>query len=373
MAKEKEKMKLNKIGFIGLGLIGGSIAKAIKKYYPDSKIYGTAYHSETVREAYEDGIILNNDPLPIDFFSEMDVIFLCSPVKINNEYLKKLKSIIKSSCIITDVGSVKGEINTLAESLHMSANFIGGHPMTGKETIGFSNADPLILENAFYIVTPASGITTDTSDEFIDFISNLHAIPIVVSPEKHDFAAAVVSHLPHIISASLVNLLMESDSKDQLMKTIAAGGFRDITRISSSSPIMWQNICLSNKESVLKAIDIFQQNLSTIKNSIKSENTDEILQFFSDAKEYRDSLPIKSAGSIAPSYEFYSDMEDKVGGIALVSQLLADNNISLKNIGIINNREFEEGVLRIEFYDSDSMDKAIDTLKKNNYSLHIKN
>ncbi|MBP7059067.1 MAG: prephenate dehydrogenase [Lachnospiraceae bacterium] len=365
-------MKLNKIGFIGLGLIGGSIAKAIKKYYPHSEIYGTAYHEETVREAYCDGIILNNSQLSIEFFYDMDVIFLCSPVKINNEYLKALKYIVKESCIITDVGSVKSEINSLAESLDMSSNFIGGHPMTGKETVGFSNADPLILENAFYIVTPASGINEETSNEFIDFITHLHAIPIVVSPEKHDFAAAVVSHLPHIISASLVKILMESDSKDQLMKTIAAGGFRDITRISSSSPIMWQNICLSNKEAVLQAIDIFQRDLASIKDSISDENTEEILKFFSEAKEYRDSLPIKSPGSIAPSYEFYSDMEDKVGGIAMVSRLLADNNISLKNIGIINNREFEEGVLRIEFYDSNAMNKANETLKKHNYTLHTK-
>lgn len=372
MTGKREKMKINNIGFIGLGLIGGSIAKAIKKTYPDSSIYGTASHKETIEIAYSGGIINNKEPLDLQFFSGMDMIFLCGPVKINNEYLKDLKSIIKPSCIITDVGSVKGEINSLAEELGLSENFIGGHPMTGKETIGFSNADPIILENAFYILTPASKIGPNTINEFKNFIMSLHSIPIVIEPDKHDYAAAVVSHLPHIISATLVNMLMESDSSDQLMKTIAAGGFRDITRIASSSPVMWQNICLSNKEAIISAIESFQKDLSIIKEIISLEDTESIYKFFSDAKEYRDSLPIKSPGSITPSFEFYSDMEDKVGGIAMVSRLLADNDISLKNIGIINNREFNEGVLRIEFYDSNSMNKAVDILTRNNYTLHIK-
>ncbi len=357
-------MKFNKIGFIGLGLIGGSIAKAIKEKFPQTQMIALASRQETIDLAYADGIIENEQLAPIADFAECDLIFLCSPVKINVEYLNELKQIISPECIITDVGSVKGNITAAVEKLGLSAQFIGGHPMAGAEVIGYANSKARLLENAYYILTSTPELPAENLEQFDSFITALGSLTMRLAPEQHDFAVACISHLPHIISAALVNFVKGADDETELMKTIAAGGFRDITRISSSSPVMWQNICATNRESILRAAKLYLQSLESFITAVGTKDDDRTIDLFSSAKDYRDSLPIKSGGSLLPKvYQFYIDLADEAGAIAIIATILAANSISIKNIGIVNNREFEQGVLRIEVYDQESMDKAIELLE----------
>ena len=149
-------MNFHTIGFIGLGLIGGSIAKKIKVNNPEVKLYATAHHEETITEAYREGLIENNTILPMESFRDCDCIFLCAPVQRNLDYLRELKDIIKTDCYITDVGSTKTEIHEEVIRLGLEHNFIGGHPMTGSEKTGILNANDRLLENAYYIITPTA-------------------------------------------------------------------------------------------------------------------------------------------------------------------------------------------------------------------------
>lgn len=357
-------MNFNKIGFIGLGLIGGSLAKAIKRLYPETEIIAHASRESTLQMAFEDGTIANQAFLPLLSFADCDVIFLCSPVKVNVSYLEQLKPILSAHCIISDVGSVKGDIAKAVSDLGMEAQFIGGHPMAGAESTGYQNASSYLLENAYYILTVTDAIDKDVLHEFDMYLQSLGCLTMVMTPEKHDFATACISHLPHIIAASLVNFVKDADQEDATLKTIAAGGFRDITRIASSSPVMWQHICATNKEEILHAYQLYQQSLDTFIASIDGQQDEDIIQLFSSAKDYRDNLPIKNTGVIPSAFEFYLDLADETGGIATIATLLAKQNISIKNIGIVHNREFEQGVLRIECYSQDAMDKAIAVLKK---------
>ena len=227
-------MAFQTIGFIGLGLIGGSIAKKMKSNQPDIKIYATAHHKETIQEAYREGLIENNDLLPLSAFSDCDYIFLCAPVQRNLAYLRQLKDIIRSDCYITDVGSTKTEIHEEVIRLGMEANFIGGHPMTGSEKTGILSATNTLLENAYYIITPTALTPKEEISEFRDFVLSLGAIPLILDYKIHDYSTAAISHLPHMIAYSLVNLVRQIDDDKETMKTIAAGGFKDITRIASS-------------------------------------------------------------------------------------------------------------------------------------------
>ena len=156
------------------------------------------------------------------------------------------------------------------------------------------------------------------------------------------------------------------------MKLIAAGGFKDITRIASSSPVMWQQICLENRAMISKVLDEYIRLIVQAKCWVDNGDADEIYNMFSNSREYRNSLPEASKGVIEKIYAFYCDIYDEAGGIATIATLLAMNSISIKNIGIIHNREFEEGVLRIEFYDEESCVKAQGVLKERNYTLHIR-
>lgn len=363
-------MRFNKIGFIGLGLIGGSIAKKIHIEYPNAHLLALSGRTETITLAHEMGLIENDKMCDISDLYDCDCIFLCTPVQQNIEYLRQLKGNVKPDCIITDVGSVKSDIHKEVIALDMEDNFIGGHPMAGSEKTGLCNANEYLLENAYYIISPTSKTTTENIEDMRTFVASLGAIPLVLDYNTHDHATAAISHLPHIIAYSLVNLVKDLDDKQETMKTIAAGGFRDLTRIASSSPIMWQNICLSNQEQVITLIDNYIDALNKTKTDIATRNGNALLQDFQAAKNYRDSFQIKKTGLINKVFEIYLDLIDEAGGIATVATILASNNLSIKNIGIIHNREFEDGVLRLEMYDQESLDKSIELLKKYHYTVY---
>lgn len=368
--------KVSTIGFIGFGLIGGSIARAIKAIHPNIVIYAYDYHenppSGDLKLALSDGIL---DHVTSDLtkgFSDCDIIFLCAPVLANISYLAKIKSIVKPSCIITDVGSVKDNINDAVYELGMEEIFIGGHPMTGSEKTGYSNSYALLLENAYYILTPTDKTPIGKLNLLNELVQEMGSIPIVLNPKEHDEITAAISHLPHIIAAQLVNLVRESDDNSEKMKQLAAGGFKDITRIASSSPEMWQNICLTNAKVIRAILDRFIKALQNTSDALSSMNGNYLYHMFDTAGEYRNSIANKSTGLIHRIFEIYLDIIDETGAIANIAGLLADNHISIKNIGIIHNREFEEGVLRIEFYDNTSEEAAKAVLCKHNYNLYAR-
>lgn len=363
-------MTLNKIGFIGLGLIGGSIAKRLKILHKNLNIIATAGHLSTIEEAYAQGLISNNTLCGLEEFYDCDYIFLCTPVQKNIEYLRQLKGHVSEHCIITDVGSVKTDIHREVTALGMERQFIGGHPMAGSEKTGLNSSRESLLENAYYIITPTACSDEGRIAEFADLVDSLGAIPMVLDYELHDYATAAISHLPHVIAYSLVNLIRECDDANETMKTIAAGGFKDITRIASSSPVMWENICLSNREQLLKLIDAYIAMLNRTRSDIENADGDALMESFSNAKDYRDSITIQRPGVLKPVYELYIDLLDEAGGIAAIATLLASNGLSIKNIGIIHNREFEDGVLRLEMYDETALASALSLLKKHHYTIY---
>lgn len=363
-------MDFKKVGFIGLGLIGGSIAKKMRLVYPDTNIIALSGHIDTISEAYRMGLIENKEMCTISDFYDCDCIFLCTPVRQNLEYLHQLKGKIKPDCIITDVGSVKSDIHREVTALDMEENFIGGHPMAGSEKTGLSNANEYLLENAYYLITPTAKTTEKTIADMRNFAASLGAIPLVLDYNAHDYATAAISHLPHILAYSLVNLVKQLDDNQETMKTIAAGGFRDLTRIASSSPVMWQSICLSNQEQIITLINAYIAVLLKTKTDIENADGRVLLEDFQSAKDYRDSFYIRKKGGINKVYEIYLDLIDEAGGIATVATILASNNLSIKNIGIIHNREFEDGVLRLEMYNQESLDKSRELLKKYHYTVY---
>mgnify|MGYP000206061464 FL=1 len=363
-----------KIGFIGFGLIGGSIARALKKLNSGYYLLADDYHkdkpSKDLRMALDDGVLDYISFSLEDKFPECDIIFLCAPVLSNIEYLSKLKPLISPECILTDVGSVKGNIHDAVNELGMTEQFIGGHPMTGSEKTGYANSYALLLENAYYILTPTANTPKSKLAILYGLVKKMGSIPVILDAKEHDEITAAISHLPHIIAAQLVNLIRDCDDKAEKMKALAAGGFKDITRIASSSPIMWQNICLTNAADIKRLLDRYIDYLKTASEALSKEDGSFLYSMFETAGEYRNSIPNSSIGIIKKLFELYIDIVDEAGAIATVATLLASNAISIKNIGIVHNREFEEGVLRIEFYDAESQNKAAALLGRYNYRIY---
>ncbi|HEX3078510.1 MAG TPA: prephenate dehydrogenase [Lachnospiraceae bacterium] len=361
-------------GFIGFGLIGGSIARAMKQMNNNCTIIAYNYYKDksnpNLEEALADHTIdVIHTELAVNF-ARCDIIFLCCPVLTNIKYLKELKSIVKPDCIITDVGSVKGNIHLAVTELGMDEYFIGGHPMAGSEKTGYQNSSSTLLENAYYILTPTEVIEKWKIDTLYQLVKEIGALPLILDCNEHDDIVAAISHVPHIIASTLVNMVQDSDDEQEKMRLLAAGGFKDITRIASSSPIMWQNICLTNTDSIVKFLKIYIHSLEDMVESLTLADEESLYRLFDSAREYRDSIPTKNVGLFKQVYEVYLDIIDEAGAIATIATILASNNISIKNIGIIHNREFQEGVLRIEFYDEQSSTQAVTLLKKYRYAIY---
>lgn len=364
-----------KIGFIGLGLIGGSIAKSIRKKLPDTTIIAYDIDRNALELALSEGVINDICPfagnsLDMNAFADCSVLFLCAPVHSNTEYLKDLSSVLSEDAVLTDVGSVKSEIHEIIEDAGLSKWFVGGHPMAGSEKSGYANSNDHLVENAYYILSPEKETDAAKTQTLSDLVTSIGAIPITLSPDKHDYATGAISHVPHVIAASLVNLVKNSDYEDGIMKLIAAGGFKDITRIASSSPEMWRQICLVNGDNINILLDKYIASLQDIRRIIEERDSESIFELFKEARDYRNSFVDASLGPIKKQFVLYCDIIDESGAIATISTILATQMINIKNIGIIHSREFVDGALRIEFESEHDVENAAQLLEKHRYIVY---
>lgn len=356
-------------GFIGFGLIGGSIAKGIRRAMPDARIMAYMRTRSKLEQAQKDGVvdvILDGVGEPL---RECDIIFLCTPVEYNARYLTSIRPFLKPGAILTDVGSTKTNIHEVVTQLQMESCFVGGHPMAGSEKTGYEHATDHLLENAYYIITPTSQSTQTDIDRMIATAKLIGSIPIVLDYREHDRIVAAISHLPHLIASSLVNLVKDSDNRQMMMKRLAAGGFKDITRIASSSPEMWEQICMTNTSNIVDMLEDYVASLQTILSELRSQNGEAIRELFDTSRTYRNSISDAVRGSVTPEYSFTVDVVDEPGAISTLAVILSARGISISNIGINHNREHGEGALKITFYDEAAMDAAWAQLKKYNYEL----
>lgn len=368
-------IKDSTMAFIGLGLIGGSLARGIKRARPDIRIMAYMRTRAKLEQAQKDGIVDVILEGIGEELRECDLIFLCTPVEYNARYLSAIRPFLKPGALITDVGSTKTDIHEEIRRQGLEHCFVGGHPMTGSEKTGYENSTDHLLENAYYIVTPPEGQSgesaqyTENVRRILAVAQAVDAIPLVLDYREHDRVTAAVSHLPHLVASSLVNLVKDNDYAAGTMRRIAAGGFKDITRIASSSPEMWEQICMTNAAPIGDMLEQYIYSLQEILAQIRGHKGRDIYRLFDQSRSYRNSISDRAKGPIEPSYEFSVDVADEVGSISTIAVILAAKGISIKNIGINNNRERGEGALKIAFYNETSMKEAWERLEKYKFDL----
>lgn len=357
------------IAFIGLGLIGGSIARGLKRDNPNIKIMAYMRTRSKLEQAQKDGIVDTVLTGIGEELRECDMIFLCTPVEYNAQYLASVKPYLKPGAILTDVGSTKTNIHEEVIRLGLEESFVGGHPMAGSEKTGYENSTDHLLENAYYIITPSVRSSQNQIDRLVAVATKIGSIPLVLDYRDHDRITAAISHLPHIVASSLVNLVRDADGPREHMKQLAAGGFKDLTRIASSSPDMWEQICVTNSSNIANILERYIQSLTEILDRIRDKDHKAIHNLFDTSRSYRDSVPERARGSVEPDYSFTIDIVDEPGSISTLSVILAAKGINIRNIGINHNREHGEGTLRVSFYTEAAMETAWQQLRKYNYEL----
>ncbi|MBE6023762.1 MAG: prephenate dehydrogenase [Cellulosilyticum sp.] len=363
------------IGIIGLGLIGGSIAKSIKQVHvQNSYIIGYDLNKEDLKTAYDEGMIDSIATNLRTSFSNCSVIFLCIPVKHIAGVLEELLPYLPNDCIITDVGSTKyelvKEINRHVEKSPKRVYYVGGHPMTGSERFGYSASSSHLFENAYYMLTPQG----DTP-EFILFIlqkliERMGGIPLVLSASYHDFVTANISHLPHIVASSLVHLVRNNDGENAYLHALAAGGFKDLTRIASSNPDIWTSICLSNKEQIKKVYASYIEILQHFMDILERGSEKELYSYFDTARIYRNTFTEGVSSELSKRYALHVDAKDEPGIIAKITTLLSENHINIKNLSVISDREFDVGVIKILLSNKADLIAATEILSQNRFTIY---
>ncbi|MED3863676.1 prephenate dehydrogenase [Priestia megaterium] len=276
---------------IGVGLIGGSLALAMKKHRHVT-VVGADIDTNEVQVANQLGIV---DYVAEDIKTEAaqaDYIVLATPVEYTTAWIHDLSTWkLKETVIVTDVGSTKGEIMKAAEALNKKCiSFIGGHPMAGSHTSGAVNARADLFCSARYILTPFENEQKEKIDALMHLLEPTGAQFVPLDAAIHDQITGVVSHLPHVIATSLVRQVKGYSAQNHLVTEMAAGGFRDITRIASSNPHMWRDILKQNRSMLLTLLDDWMKEMEQVKLLVEKGDGHELFDYFSDAKEFRDSL-----------------------------------------------------------------------------------
>ncbi len=348
-------MIVEKLVVIGIGLIGGSLASALKKNNQCAEVIGIARRQEVCDRAVALNLV---DRAYTDLkeiageLGEHDLIFIAVPTLAVKNVLGDIKACVAADVTITDGASVKGSIlkDVVAVYGEEPAQVVLGHPVAGSEQSGVDAADSTLYENHRVILTPTSANTENHLEKVRSVWRAVGAEVIEMAVDDHDVVLAATSHLPHVIAFSLVDTLAHDSNNENIFR-YAAGGFRDFTRIASSDAIMWRDIMLANKEAILQSIDLFSNNLSQLKEAIVAQDETEITGIFTRAKSARDRFT-KMLANQAYSSTMQKNDEKSVtyklapGGTAVGTiRVPGDKSISHRSIML---GSLAEGVTNIE-------------------------
>ena len=289
MSKNENNIIFDKVAIIGIGLIGSSIARAIKKRNISNNISGYAKTNKTRQKVRELGYIDYVEDDLVSAVRDADLVILCIPVGSNREILKEISSSLKKGSILTDVGSVKSEvINQVSDIIPQGISFIPGHPIAGTEFSGPESGFAELLEDKWCILTPYGDFKRKDLNKVISFWEGIGMLVDIMEPEQHDLVLAITSHIPHLIAYNIVGTAtdLEKVTKKEVTK-YAAGGFRDFTRIASSDPIMWRDIFLNNKEAVLEMLGRFTEDLADLQKAIRWQDGKRLEELFTKTRKIR--------------------------------------------------------------------------------------
>ena len=316
---------------IGLGLIGGSVGLALRErgWY----VTGDDHDQARIDRALQIGVLDEQGVAEV-----VDVTFVATPVLTLADQVKR--ALAETTGIVTDVGSVKGGV---AEAI-ADPRFCGGHPMAGSELEGLDGADATMFTGAVWVLTPTSSTADSTFAEIASVVADLGAEVVALAPDRHDQVVAVVSHVPHLAAATLMGLASERGEEHAALLRLAAGGFRDMTRIASGHPGIWIDICTENRDAILDGLDGLIDGLQRMRDIIRDDDRAALHERLRHAREARANLPMRA---VQPSElaEVRIPIPDRTGAAAEVFTLAAELDVNISSFEVVHSVEGNRGVL----------------------------
>ena len=323
----------------GVGLIGGSLALGLRQRGLVGHVIGYDASPEALQEALALGVIDEARASMGEWLRDADLVVLAAPVKVLPALARELAPFIGTHTVVTDVGSVKASIAAELEALGVK-QFVPGHPMAGSERGGVQNASAALLENAVWVLTPTETTPLTALSRVRRMVEALGAAPVVMPPEAHDQLVATISHLPYLASLALTHMV----ARDERLSLLAAGGFRDLTRVASGDPRMSRDMVVENRSALREAIGRFVRQLEHLAETL--DQPEELLAAATEGKRTRDSLPVVKRSLLPPRYDLVVATPDKPNQLGIITNALGLAGVNIKDIEVLSVRE-QGGALRL--------------------------
>ncbi|MBA2132230.1 prephenate dehydrogenase [Capillibacterium thermochitinicola] len=364
-------MKRQRIALIGLGLIGGSLGLALCRQPRKPWVVGYDPVADTCREALARQVVHEIADSPAAAAQGADLVVLAVPVGKMEEVVRAVAPVLTPGTILTDVASTKGQLaRALPPLLPEGVYYVGGHPMAGSEQSGLAAADPFLFQNAVYLLTPAPGTPPAVLATLEEFIRMVGGLPLLLTPEEHDLMVAVVSHLPHLMAAALVNVAVDFNERYPGTLALAAGGFHDTTRVAMGSPALWREILASNRHSLLPVLRALMTEVENLTAALSAGELTTLEARLKRAATARKELPARRKGFLTLLHELVVVIEDRPGAIAEVIGII--KTINIKDIEILRVREGEGGTLRLAFENEEALAEAVRLLRSHGFQTQVR-
>lgn len=366
-----EKALYGCVGILGTGLIGGSLGLALRGEGVVERVIGYDRDTDMLSRALEYEVVDETAVSLGELAGTCDLIFIAVPVRAIPDVLEELAPALPNGTTLSDVGSVKEHVVEAAgEILPAGCHFIGGHPLAGSEQRGVEFADPHLFQDAYYVLTPSAECDTEAYSRLHALITSLGARVIAMDPRLHDRAVSVISHLPHIMAMALMNLALDRAEEYPLLR-LAAGGFRDMTRIAASDAGLWLDILIENREAVEESLEGCISAMRRIGEFIEKGREEELVRWMDNASTGRQSLAPVLRDSLEGYYSVVLAVDDRPGVISDVTLTVGEMGINIADLELVHPLESGQGILRLSINGQDEAQQATEALRNKGYRVSL--
>ena len=357
-----------RVALLGTGLIGGSLGLALRRIPSVEEIVVFDASADVATKAVERGAGDRAAAEPADAVRDADFIFVATPVGRIPEVVAAAIPGLKSGAVLTDVGSTKSRVVLEVEALALEgATFIGGHPMAGTEEEGIGAADGNLFDGCWWILTPTERVDAGAYRALHSLLTALGARVMALEPAQHDDLLAVVSHLPHLTAATLMNLAAERGKEHAGLLSLAAGGFRDVTRVAASNPDIWLDICEENASAISGVLREFARRLDDLGALVEGKQRDELRERFLAARASRRELPGRRAGG--ELVEVLIPVPDRPGVLSEVTTTVGELGVNIEDLQITHAEEGGRGTLRLLISGTSDAHRVQEALSAKGYDV----
>ncbi|WP_258359035.1 prephenate dehydrogenase [Moorella sulfitireducens (nom. illeg.)] len=355
---------VERVAIIGLGLMGGSLGLALLQGGLAREVAGYDREVEAIQAAMQLGAINHQATCPEEAVAGAEVVILAVPVGTLSQVAGAIAPALAPGTIVTDTGSVKGAVVRELESIFQPrAFYVGGHPMAGSERAGIKAADRYLLENAVYVLTPTPATDAGALKRLEELFQVMGSRVMTLDPEEHDLVVAGISHLPHLLAVSLMQTAGILSREHPLALMLAAGGFRDTTRIAAGDPVMWRDIFLHNRQAILTLLKCWRRQVEALEGMIARGDGEDLEAALQQARSLRAQVPVRQKGLLPALHELVVTVPDQPGVIGGMASVLGNAGINIIDIEILRVREGEGGSIRLGFTTAAAASKALEILQ----------